>query len=131
MRLWVWDGRPQGDDFRGCPVLLDRKHELVKACGATVTPETAVLSPQGKLLYRGRIDDRFARWGQMRPTEKISKLPHDTSPLPRIARGTLALRARPSAQLRRPLICSSIVFARGTVSAKALRTCLVVICAFV
>ena len=49
-----------------CPVLLDREHDLVKLCGATVTPETAVLSPQGKLLYRGRIDDRFARWGQMR-----------------------------------------------------------------
>ena len=49
-----------------CPVLLDRKHELVKLSGASVTPEAAVLSPQGKLLYRGRIDDRFVRWGQMR-----------------------------------------------------------------
>jgi hypothetical protein len=24
MRLWVWDGRETGDDFTGCPVLLDR-----------------------------------------------------------------------------------------------------------
>ena len=34
------------------------------------------------------------------------------------ARGTLAFRARPSAQARKPLICSSIVLASGTVCAK-------------
>ena len=34
-----------------------------------------------------------------------------------VSRGTLALRARPSAQLRRRLICSSIVLASGTVCA--------------
>ena len=49
-----------------CPVLIDRTHKLVKLCGAKVTPEAAIVSPQGKLLYCGRIDDSYARWGQMR-----------------------------------------------------------------
>jgi hypothetical protein len=47
-------------------------------------------------------------------------------PSPLVARGVLALRARPSAQLRSRLICSSIVLASGTVSPRAVRTCSVV-----
>lgn len=42
-----------------CPVLLDPNRTLVTRTGATITPEVAVLSPDGELLYRGRIDDRF------------------------------------------------------------------------
>lgn len=49
-----------------CPVLLDPTHRLVKRMGATVTPEAAVLSPGGKLLYRGRIDDRYLDFGKKR-----------------------------------------------------------------
>lgn len=49
-----------------CPVLLDRRHELVRFCGAHVTPEVAVVSTQGKILYRGRIDDRYASLGKPR-----------------------------------------------------------------
>ena len=41
-------------------VLLDRRHELVKRCGATITPEAALLAKDGTLVYLGRIDDRFA-----------------------------------------------------------------------
>lgn len=48
------------------PVLLDRRHALVKMCGARITPEVAVLSTQGKILYRGRIDDRYASLGKPR-----------------------------------------------------------------
>lgn len=55
------------------PILLDRQHKLVKFCGASVTPEVAVLSPAGKVLYRGRIDDRYAALG--RPRARPSK--HD------------------------------------------------------
>jgi len=44
-------------------------------------------------------------------------------PLFLIVRGTLALRARPSAQARNWLICSSIVFASGTVWASSARMC--------
>jgi peroxiredoxin len=49
-----------------CPVLIDAKHRLVKATGATVTPEAAVLTPDGKLAYRGRIDDIYADLGKRR-----------------------------------------------------------------
>lgn len=50
-----------------CPVLLDPKRVLVKLAGATVTPEAAVLSVSGKLLYRGRIDDTYSSLGVRRP----------------------------------------------------------------
>ncbi len=55
------------------PVLTDPARELVKAAGATITPEAVVLAPDGAVLYRGRIDDRFRevgqRWSQARHTE--------------------------------------------------------------
>lgn len=47
--------------------LLDRKQELARQAGATVTPEAAVISPAGELLYRGRIDDRVVDFGKSRP----------------------------------------------------------------
>jgi thiol-disulfide isomerase/thioredoxin len=49
-----------------CPVLIDVKHRLVKATGATITPEAAVLTADGKLAYRGRIDDCYADLGKRR-----------------------------------------------------------------
>jgi peroxiredoxin len=49
------------------PVIIDRKHELVKRTGAEMTPEAAVLLPDGELIYRGRIDDRQAALGKRRP----------------------------------------------------------------
>jgi thiol-disulfide isomerase/thioredoxin len=48
------------------PVVLDSRHAWVSKVGATITPEAAVLSSAGKLLYRGRIDNRFPRIGQRR-----------------------------------------------------------------
>ena len=47
--------------------LLDPKCALARHCGATRVPEAAVFSPAGKLLYRGRIDDRAVKLGSMRP----------------------------------------------------------------
>ena len=49
------------------PLLLDPHQVLVQLTGATVTPEAAVLSPDGKLLYLGRIDNRVADFGKARP----------------------------------------------------------------
>ena len=49
------------------PALLDESHALVKKTGATVTPEAAVFSRSGKMLYRGRIDDRHASLGVSSP----------------------------------------------------------------
>jgi hypothetical protein len=48
------------------PAIIDAKQVLVKAAGATVTPEVAVVSADGSLAYRGRIDNMWATWGQSR-----------------------------------------------------------------
>ena len=49
------------------PILIDRRHQLVKATAVTVVPEAAVLLPDGTLAYRGRIDDLYAEVGKKRP----------------------------------------------------------------
>jgi hypothetical protein len=48
------------------PVIMDREHDLVKRAGATKSPEAAVLSPAGEILYLGRIDDTYAGLGKRR-----------------------------------------------------------------
>ena len=48
------------------PAVIDAKQVLVKAAGATVTPEVAVVAGDGTLAYRGRIDNMWATWGQSR-----------------------------------------------------------------
>lgn len=48
------------------PYALDPKGAETKRAQATVTPEAAVYAG-GKLVYRGRIDDRYSGWGQSRP----------------------------------------------------------------
>jgi peroxiredoxin len=50
-----------------CPVLRDPTHVLVKASGVTMAPEVAVLGPDRKVLYRGRIDDLYVTYGKRRP----------------------------------------------------------------
>jgi len=45
----------------------DRDHTLVKMAGATITPEAAVFDASERLVYRGRIDDRFVELGRERP----------------------------------------------------------------
>ena len=57
-----------------CPVLRDPGHELVRHCGATVTPEAAVLKPDGSMAYRGRIDDLFADLGRKRRAPRTRDL---------------------------------------------------------
>ena len=49
------------------PVLFDPKQVLVRLTGATATPEVAVLSNAGKVLYLGRIDNRVVDFDQRRP----------------------------------------------------------------
>ena len=49
-----------------CPVLLDPRQVWVDRAGATKTPEAAVFGLDGKLLYRGRIDDRYVGVGKSR-----------------------------------------------------------------
>ncbi len=49
-----------------CRAVRDPKHTLVKLAGATVTPEAAVFTPAGELIYRGRIDDTYPEYGKAR-----------------------------------------------------------------
>lgn len=49
------------------PLLLDPKQNLVKLTGATITPQAAIVSPDGKVRYLGRIDNRAVDFGVQRP----------------------------------------------------------------
>jgi hypothetical protein len=57
-----------------CGVLRDVTHQLVDMVGAEVTPEAAVFSPDGRLVYSGRIDDRYVDFGKARPQATIHDL---------------------------------------------------------
>jgi hypothetical protein len=47
--------------------IRDPYQELAKQAGATITPEAAVYDANGRLVYRGRIDDRYVSLGVERP----------------------------------------------------------------
>lgn len=49
------------------PSVRDPQHVLVKKTGVTIAPEAAVLDANGRVLYRGRIDDRYVSFGVDRP----------------------------------------------------------------
>ncbi len=53
------------------PILLDPEQKLTRAVGATITPEAVLISAEGQVFYRGRIDDKFALNGKRRevPTQ--------------------------------------------------------------
>jgi peroxiredoxin len=51
----------------GFPLVLDPRQELVNLSGAAITPQAAVLSPDGRVLYLGRIDNRVEDFGKQRP----------------------------------------------------------------
>lgn len=48
-------------------IIRDPQHRLVRLAGVRVTPEVAVVSTNGVVLYRGRIDDRHVALGTERP----------------------------------------------------------------
>lgn len=50
------------------PVLLDPKKELAGLLKAEITPEAFVLDTEGKVLYRGRIDDGYSARLRRNPT---------------------------------------------------------------
>jgi hypothetical protein len=47
----------------GLRALRDPEHRLVRRAGATVTPEVAVFDRGRRIVYAGRIDDRYAALG--------------------------------------------------------------------
>lgn len=67
--LTATDVRKHLNEFRysGVPAILDPAQKLVRAAGATVTPEAALIGPAGQVLYRGRIDNVYASLGKRRP----------------------------------------------------------------
>jgi peroxiredoxin len=56
------------------PILLDPTQKVTKRAGVTVTPEVVVLTPAGRVLYRGRVDDRYALDGKRREYPKTKDL---------------------------------------------------------
>lgn len=46
-----------------CPIVIDAQHYLVKETGATRTPEAVVITGEGHIAYRGRINDQFQALG--------------------------------------------------------------------
>jgi len=57
------------------PILRDPDYALVKKAQVQVTPEAAVFSPDGRLLYHGRIDDWYVDFARARS----SPTTHDLS----------------------------------------------------
>lgn len=55
----------------GLPVFKDPNAQLAGALGVTHCPEACLFDAKGKLVYRGRIDDRYVRRGGVpRPVQK-------------------------------------------------------------
>lgn len=54
--------------------LRDSQFQLVKRAHATVAPEAAVFDAAGRLMYHGRIDDRWVDLGQSRPSAQTHDL---------------------------------------------------------
>jgi peroxiredoxin len=60
--------RKHTNEYRySIPVLRDPRHTLVKRSQVVVTPEAAVFLATGRLLYSGRIDNRYLDFGKERP----------------------------------------------------------------
>jgi hypothetical protein len=66
-QLTIENARKHAEEYQvKAPVVVDRQHAWVDRAGATRSPEVAVFSPAGDVFYSGRIDDRYAGFGQRR-----------------------------------------------------------------
>jgi hypothetical protein len=66
-QLTIDEARNHAQEYQiKAPVVVDRKHDWVRFAGATRSPEVAVFSPTGEVLYTGRIDDKYASLGKRR-----------------------------------------------------------------
>lgn len=54
--------------------LRDPERALAKRSGARVTPEAAVFSAKGELVYHGRIDNLYQDYGRARPAATTHEL---------------------------------------------------------
>jgi hypothetical protein len=55
-------------------VILDPGHDLARRAHATVAPEAAIFDHAGRLVYHGRIDDRWISFGTSRPQPTVHDL---------------------------------------------------------
>jgi hypothetical protein len=66
-QLTIEKARKHAEEYQiKAPVVIDQQHAWVDRAGATRSPEVAVFSPAGDVLYSGRIDDRYAGLGKRR-----------------------------------------------------------------
>jgi hypothetical protein len=56
------------------PALLDPGHVLVKRAHAHFTPEAAVFSRKGEIVYHGRIDNLYVAFGRARQSATTHEL---------------------------------------------------------
>ena len=56
------------------PALRDPVFELTNLAAASMTPEAAVFLADGRMIYRGRIDDRAVRLGVWQPAARARDL---------------------------------------------------------
>lgn len=56
------------------PAVHDLDRALTQKAGATITPEAAVFSPGGEMLYRGRINNLYASLGKSRRRATVHDL---------------------------------------------------------
>ena len=56
------------------PIWIDPKQQLAGAAHVRVTPEAVVVSASGKVLYRGRIDDKYSTDGKRRDEPRVHDL---------------------------------------------------------
>jgi thiol-disulfide isomerase/thioredoxin len=81
----------RGELELGFPVLYDAAGDLAERLRPERVPEAFVLDSAGKLAYRGRIDDRFAEPGKLRPRIDSEDL---LAALEAVAKGTLPATPR-------------------------------------
>jgi len=53
---------------------LDPKQELTHRLKASITPEAVVMAAGGRILYQGRLDDRYAALGERRSLSQHHEL---------------------------------------------------------
>ena len=74
--------------------LRDTDRTLVRASDTRVTPEAAVFSPDGHLLYHGRIDNWYTEFGRSRPAPTTHELWSAVEAA--VARKPVAVSAQPA-----------------------------------
>lgn len=64
----------QAYGHEGRPAIIDRDRLLVAASGATITPEAALFSAAGDLVYLGRINNLYVALGKARRRPTVHDL---------------------------------------------------------